>query len=88
MKNPREALLQKLHQKKKEGYSLGQISATSFIYQPNQEDLRELWEEAHKHHIQEKWGPFVRFAFLNEDEKRALSYRTARLLLKNKKSLS
>lgn len=87
MKSHRDALIQKLRLRKEQGFTLGQISASSFIYQPNQNDLKELWEQAHKHQVPEKWGPFVRFAFLNEEEKRSLSSRTARLLLKNRKSL-
>ena len=87
MKTHREYLIQQLHLRKEQGFTLGQISASSFRYQPDQKEILDLWEKAHLHDISEKWAPFVRFIFLNEDEKRSLSSRTARLLLDNRNSI-
>ena len=87
MKNPRENLIQKLQLRKKQGFTLGQISSQSFMFQPDQKEILELWDKAHKKGISEKWSPFVRFIFLNEEEKRSLSTRTARLLLDNRNSI-
>lgn len=87
MRNHRELLIQKLHDRKDQGFTIGQISSQTFMFQPDQKEILELWSQAHKQDISEKWAPFVRFIFLNEEEKRSLSSRTARLLLDNRKSI-
>ena len=76
----RQLLINSIIEKHQEDYSVEQIAAETFRFQPKMGNLSELFDK--RENKNELWHQLVRFIFFEKDEKRYLSEQIMRLLFR------